>query len=70
MVGIGWMEWITAEEEAALEASKDPIDAPSHPYQEQPGKPGKLLWITGPPGLGKSTTAQASSRIDKETLTN
>ena len=34
VVGIGWMEWITEEEAAAIEAAKDPIEAPSHPYRE------------------------------------
>ena len=58
MVGVGYMEWITEEEAAAIEAAKEPMEAPSHPYKEQPDNPGKLLWITGPPGLGKSTTAQ------------
>ena len=58
MVGVGYMEWITEEEAAAIEAAKEPMEAPSHPYKEQPDNPGKLLWITGPPGLGKSSTAQ------------
>ena len=47
-VGVSWMEWITEEEAAAIEAAKDPIEAPSHPYKEQPGKLGKFLCITGP----------------------
>ena len=24
----------------------------------QPGKPGKVIWVSGPPGAGKSTTCQ------------
>jgi len=60
--GIGHMEWMTEEESAAFEAEKDPMYAPSHPYKEQPNNPGKFLWITGPPGLGKSTTAQLLAR--------
>ena len=61
-MGVGWMEWITEEEAAAIEAAKDPMEAPSHPYKEQPENLGKFLWITGPPGLGKSTTAQLLAR--------
>ena len=61
-VGVGWMEWITEEEAAAIEAAKDPMEALPHPYKEQPGNLGKFLWITGPPGSGKSTTAQMLAR--------
>ena len=38
------------------------MEAPSHPYKEQPERLGKVLWITGAPGLGKSTSAQLLSR--------
>ncbi len=62
LMGVGWMEWITKEEAAAIEAAKDPMDALSHPYEEQPGNLGKFLWITGPPGCGKSTMAQLLAR--------
>ena len=27
-------------------------------YDPRPGKPGKIYWISGPPGAGKSTTCQ------------
>ena len=40
----------------------DPISAPPGPYTIQPHVRGKLLWLTGPPGLGKSTTAQLLAR--------
>ena len=60
--GIGILEWMTEEEAAAFEDAKDPMEAPSHPYKEQPDNLGKFLWITGPPGLGKSTTAQLLAR--------
>ena len=40
----------------------DPIDAPPCPYKIQPEFQGKLLWITGSPGMGKSTSAQLLAR--------
>merc|ERR1712106_1029963 len=58
MMGICELEWITEEEAAALEAEGDPIEAPPGDYKIQPEYQGKLLWITGTPGLGKSTSAQ------------
>jgi hypothetical protein len=58
MMGIATLDWITEEEAAALEAEGDPIEAPPGEYKIQPEYLGKLLWITGQPGLGKSTSAQ------------
>jgi len=58
MMGICELEWITEEEAAALDAAGDPIEAPPGEYKIQPEYQGKFLWITGPPGLGKSTSAQ------------
>jgi len=50
--------WINNEELAIIQKEGDPIDAPPAPYKIQPDNIGKLLWITGSPGLGKSTSAQ------------
>ena len=36
--------------------------APSCPYKIQPENQGKLIWLSGPPGAGKSTSAQLLSR--------
>jgi len=58
MMGLSELKWITEEEAAALEAEGDPIEAPPGDYKIQPEYQGKLLWITGTPGLGKSTSAQ------------
>ena len=58
VMGICELEWITEEEAAALEAEGDPIEAPPGDYKIQPEYQGKFLWITGSPGLGKSTSAQ------------
>ena len=62
ILGVGVLEWCTQEQVKIFESLKDPVDAPSHPYKEDPGKPGKFLWITGAPGLGKSTVAQLLAR--------
>jgi len=62
IMGVVKLKWVTEEEIAAFEEEGDPIDAPSCPYKLQPEYQGKLLWITGPPGLGKSTTAQLLGR--------
>ena len=40
----------------------DPISAPPGPYTLQPHVKGKFLWLTGSPGMGKSTTAQLLGR--------
>merc|ERR1711892_69794 len=62
VMGISELEWITEEEAAALEAEGDPIEAPPGDYKIQPDYQGKFLWITGSPGLGKSTSAQLLSK--------
>ena len=51
------LEWKTEVEIQKFKDSGDPVDAATHPYKMQPENPGKLLWITGNPGVGKSTSA-------------
>ena len=52
--------WISEEQLEAVKEDREPADAPSFPayIKPQPEKPGKLVWFSGPPGDGKSTTAQ------------
>ena len=40
----------------------DPLAAPLCPYPLRPGCGGRLVWITGYPGTGKSTAAQMMAR--------
>ena len=60
--GIRTRVWITPEEAELMAKDGDPIEAPSSHYKVEPGRQGRLIWITGPPGLGKSTSAQLLSR--------
>lgn len=41
----------------------DSWEAPTSHYKIQPNKIGKLIWITGAPGTGKSTTAHTLSKL-------
>jgi len=59
---IGSLEWITQEEADILANAGDSIDAPISHYKPEPERQGNLVWITGVPGLGKSTTGQLLSR--------
>ena len=52
---VDFFEWMSDEEYTALIDSGDPVDAYPHPYKVQPENQGKLLWLSGAPGLGKST---------------
>jgi len=56
------MELIDVAEAIALkeksDQEKDPADAPSNHYPLRPGHIGKLVFISGNPGFGKSTTAR------------
>merc|ERR550539_1189379 len=47
---------MSEEEVADYKESGDPEWAIPNPYKMQPENQGKLLWISGAPGLGKSTS--------------
>jgi len=52
------IERITQKEIEDIENDFDQIEAPPGPYTIQPDKQGKLVWLSGAPGMGKSTSAQ------------
>ena len=53
MGGVAVFVKITADEAKDMEDDGDPIDAPPSPYKVQPENQGKILWFTGPSGMGK-----------------
>merc|ERR1712018_295050 len=53
---------MSEEEYASFNQCADSADAPSNHYKIQPEFQGKFLWVSGAPGLGKSTTALYLSR--------
>ena len=56
------LSWKSDEEIARYKESGDPSDAIPHPYKMQPENQGKLLWLSGAPGLGKSTSGMLLGR--------
>ena len=58
------MNCLTDEELEVIKEDREPVETPKIPdyIKPQPGKLGKLLWFSGPPGAGKSTTAQLLAR--------
>jgi len=60
---LGAFEWMTDEEFEEMKNYGDPANAPSSHYKIQPENLGKFLFITGAPGLGKSTLGHLLSKM-------
>merc|ERR1712008_516638 len=58
VMGVHDYEKISEEEANEVLDDGDPIDSLRTPYKLQPHNQGHLIWFTGPPGTGKSTSAQ------------
>ena len=56
------LKWMSDQDLKLLAEGRDHKDNPSCPYKIQPENQGKLVWLSGPPGAGKSTTGQLMSR--------
>ena len=58
------LKWISEKDLMELKSFGDPADAlPTHYKVQHPGKKGKLIWISGAPGLGKSTSGVVLARV-------
>jgi len=61
-------EWVWVDDDAIeeLKNDRDEFEAPRCPHiTPKPNQRGKLIWLSGPPGAGKSTTCQLMAR-DKD----
>ena len=56
------LKWMSEEDLKKLADDREHMDSPSCPYKIQPENQGKLVWLSGPPGARKSTTAQFMSK--------
>ena len=56
--GISTGKWLSTEALKALQDDRDDINDLPCPYPKQPEHQGKIIWLSGPPGVGKSCTAQ------------
>ena len=54
--GMDTMKWTDSETLKEVLDSREHIDHQSTLYKIQPKNQGKLLWLSGPPGAGKSTS--------------
>jgi len=53
------LKWLSPEEVEKLRETRDNLETPSCPHiTPRPDAPGKIIWLSGPPGAGKSTTAK------------
>ena len=60
--GVDEFTWMSDEEAEQFINSGEPVEQPTCPYKIQPENQGKLLWLSGAPGLGKSTSGLLLAR--------
>ena len=60
---VGHFEWMSEEDFETFKKEGDPADAPPSHYKIQPEVSGKLLFISGAPGFGKSTSGLFLSKL-------
>jgi len=59
------LKWISPEEANIIRnRKKEPVSAPEVPYPLRPGELGNIVFISGPPGSGKSTIAGIIATTD------
>jgi len=51
-------KWVTDQYVEEVKSSYDEADSPQHSYKLQPENQGRLIWISGASGMGKTTTAK------------
>ena len=51
-------KWMSEDDVEKMKNDREPFQAPVCPYKIQPENQGRLIWLSGPPGAGKSTTCQ------------
>ena len=58
------IDWLSETEKNKILEDREPANAPVLPtyIRVQPENQGKLFWFSGPPGAGKSTTAQLMAK--------
>jgi hypothetical protein len=54
----GFLDWMDEEEKNSMINDKDPADDPPNNYDPKPNQLGKILWLCGSTGMGKTTTAE------------
>lgn len=63
-MGVSEMLKISEQEKIEIETNYDPIECPPGPYTIKQETEGMIVWLSGAPGMGKSTTAQILARED------